>query len=445
MWRRLVAVLIFGYSLMGRTFAYVGLPQLNLFIGEMALGSFLAFRARESVGLWTSGLTRRSVLSGLSWALFVFIAYGIIQVWHGWREGYPVLTAARDLAFNYYPLYLFLGLWIGRRDPDGLPRMVRTLAWVHGIYGLAYILVLGRLGWTLPLGVAIFVFGQPGGSALSLIGLVAFERDYRRALVPYLLNAATLLALQVRAEWLGLFVGIMVWMVCTGRIRPVVVAGVTILLLLGAAYAADLRIKVGQRGTVSATEVVGRALAPLATETASKFSEAAETHAGTVLWRRRWWDAIWASVHESPGRALVGHGYGYPLASLEQHIEPYVRTPHSMFYYTLGYTGWIGVAVVALFQLVLVRLLWRASRSMREPFGIVYWSLGTLMALFGNFLETPYGAIPYYLLIGLVLGRWMAWGRAGARRLAPVPVLHATSGGRFRDASSPPSSPVTRK
>ncbi len=426
MWPKLVAVLIFGYSLMGRTFAYMGIPPLSLYIGEMALGGFLVLRPRESVGAWTDGLVRWSALSGLSWALFLLFAAGIMQIWHGGLEGYPIVTAARDFAFNYYPLYLFLGIWVGRRNPQMLPRLVRTLAWVHGLYGLAYILVLGRLGWTYPWGLAIYVFGQPGGSALSVLGLVAFERDHRRARIPYILNLITLLALQVRAEWLGLFVAIMVWMVCTGRIRPVVVAGVSVVLLLVVAYATDLEITVGTRGTLSAKEVVGRALAPLATETASKFSESADAAAGTVLWRRRWWDAIWDSVHESPGRALVGHGYGYPLASLEGHIEPFVRTPHSLFYFTLGYTGWSGVAVVAVFHLVLVRLLWRVATSMGEPFGIVYWSLGMVLALFGNFFETPYGAVPFYLLVGLVLGRWLAWGQARAIPPGP-PSRHGTT------------------
>jgi hypothetical protein len=419
-WRKLVLVLVVGYTTMTRSFNYMGIPSLNLFLGEVALGAFVFFRAREVLGVWSSALARRSPLSGLSWALFLFFAYGIMQVWYGIAVGNKALTALRDFAFNYYPFYLFLGLWVGCRSPETLRSVLRVLAWVNGVYGMLYVLVLSRLGWTMPWAPNVDAFGQPLGSAVAILGLAAFEGARWRALVPYLLNLGVLLAIQVRAEWVGLLIGISLWIIFTGRVRTAVVTAASLLMLLGILHVTKLSIS-GPRGTISAASIVARGLAPLSEEAAGKLSDQAESHAGTVKWRQGWWDAIWVSVHEDTRRKLLGHGYGYPLYSLEPHI-PDIRTPHSLFYYALGYGGWVGVGVLLLIHVALARLLWRVAVSTGEPFGVAYWGLGIAISLFGNFFETPFGAIPFYLLIGLVLGRWSAVaGASGARQNDKMP------------------------
>lgn len=80
-----------------------------------------------------------------------------------------------------------------------------------------------------------------------------------------------------------------------------------------------------------------------------------------------------------------------------------LRTPHNIFFYALGYGGWIGVALFFLLQVSLARLLLRAYRVTGQPFGLVFWAMSLSLAFFGNFFETPFGAIPFYLLTGLAI------------------------------------------
>ena len=78
-----------------------------------------------------------------------------------------------------------------------------------------------------------------------------------------------------------------------------------------------------------------------------------------------------------------------------------VRTPHNGFYYALGYTGWVGVVLFGLLQFAILRLLWQAFRCCGAVIGLAWWAMGFTVGLFGNFFETPFGAIPFYLLLGM--------------------------------------------
>jgi hypothetical protein len=39
----------------------------------------------------------------------------------------------------------------------------------------------------------------------------------------------------------------------------------------------------------------------------------------------------------------------------------------------------------------------------KQPFGIAFLAMCVSGAFFGNFFETPFGAVPYYLITGLAI------------------------------------------
>ena len=210
-WSRLVAFLVLGYFCMSRSFAYLGVPQWGLFVGEVVLAYFLFLGPKTARGRWPWVVIKAPSLNRLIQSFCILFAYGVFQVFLGIRQGHPLFTAARDLAFNYYPLYLFLGMWLGLQSSQFLPRLVRLLAWFNGVYGLVYILVLSNLAWTIP-GVSkevaeVRVFGQPLGSAIALIGLLAFESNLRSVWHLFILNLFVLLGMEIRGEWLAFAVG----------------------------------------------------------------------------------------------------------------------------------------------------------------------------------------------------------------------------------------------
>ena len=249
---------------------------------------------------------------------------------------------------------------------------------MNGIYGLIWIVSLRyAVDYHVP-GSDVRLFGQPGGGPVAILGLLCLEHKLRSVWFLLALNIIVTLALQVRAEWLGLAVGMLIWGLLGLRLGRVVAMGLASLALIGMLELAGIELPGRNEDSgFSIAETIGRALAPIDIELAQQFSPKAKAHASTSEWRELWWEQIWLSVHSSPRLAAFGHGYGFDLFGLAPESvrggqEDWdVRTPHSVFYYALGYTGWVGVVLFGLLQLAIVKLLWRAFRCGRQPSGLV--------------------------------------------------------------------------
>jgi hypothetical protein len=405
-WRRWTVFMVIGYFAMGRSFAYFGIPPLKLFIGEIVLFAFLLIHPRAGLDRIRRALTRPSLLSDYSWALVLLLLYGVVEIFRGAYAGYSVMNAIQSFVFNYYPLYLLLGIWMGERDRGFLRRVIIACAWVSGIYGVLYIGYLSRIQIFIPgsQGAAVTVFGQPWGSMVALLGLTSLGFDFRRTWFLLVLNTAVLLGMQVRAEWVGCIVGLVVYSFLTQRFDKLIGAFAVAGLLLTIALAADLRLPgaASRGGSISTRDIVGRALAPVNQELAAELTPNARSNAGTFEWRTTWWKAIWKDNHKDALTAAIGEGYGYPLVDLVDYLKgrTFLRTPHNMFFFALGYGGWLLVSIFALLQVFILRLLLRAWRMTGNPFGVSFWAAVVVWSLFGDSFETPYGAIPFFIIAG---------------------------------------------
>jgi hypothetical protein len=427
-WHRVGGLLVIGYLCLGRSFAYLGVPSLRIFVGEIALVAFLVLKPRVAIGSWTASLLRPSPLNGLALAMLVFMMFGIWQVLRGALNGVSLFAVLKYFVFNYYTIYVFLGIWIGSRAPLLLPKLTVILAWTNGIYGLFYIVGLESVAIMVP-GSDIKLFGQPGGAAIAILGLVCLERYLGRVWIPLSLNIIVIMAMQVRAEWLGLAVGMLAWGLITRRLGKVFAVGFAGLMILGLVELADVKIP-GRAGHVSLGTIIGRVIAPIDKEFAKTFSPKAEEAAGTFEWRQKWWEQIWRSAQSTPMLQMFGHGYGFDLFSLAPPDvrggqAEVIRTPHNVFYYALGYTGWTGVVLFGLLQLTIFLALWQSFRVAGQFVGILWWLAGMSMSFFGNYFETPFGAIPFYLLIGLSIApglqlRGELHARAARAQLLPI-------------------------
>jgi O-Antigen ligase len=406
LWLRIVGFLLLGYLCLKRGFAYLGVPPL--FVGEIMLAAFLLLKPRVALGTWAMSLLRPSPLNALGLALLLFMSYGIWQVGRGVLSGSPLLYTLKFFVFNYYALYTLLGLWVGLQAPEFLPKLIRIIAWVNGIYGLLFIVALRHVVIYMP-GTDTPVFSSPAGQVVVILGLLCFERDLRAVWFVLALNIIVTLVWQVRAEWLGLALGILAWGILTGRLGRVVSIGMAGLAVLGMIELADIRLAGRNGDSVSLSENLARVIAPIDLELAKELSPNAAWHAGTAEWRELWWEQIWLSVHSTPVLEAFGHGYGFDLFGLAPEEvragqEDWdVRTPHSVFFYALGYTGWAGVALFGLLQFAILRLLWRSYRLAGDPAGVVFWVMGMAMAFFQESFESPFRAIPFYLLAGLTI------------------------------------------
>jgi hypothetical protein len=127
-WSKWVLFLLLGYSLTGRSFAYLGIPPAKLFIGDLTLAAFIFLRPRKLFDPWIKALTRSEPLTPFAWFLLISICYGIFEVIRGVLAGFSPIIAAENLVFNIYPMFLFLGIWVGARRPELLLKFVQLYA-----------------------------------------------------------------------------------------------------------------------------------------------------------------------------------------------------------------------------------------------------------------------------------------------------------------------------
>lgn len=398
----LLAVMILGNLTSTRRFAHLGVSPV--YIGEIALGTVLFWQFRIYAIRWIQPLVSRHVLSGVSWAILTSILFGFLHVLRGLLTHEASVAALSCFAFHLYPLFFFLGVEVGIRRPEFLRNFLRWFVWIHGFYGLAYILVFSPLGLVDTLETNIRLFSQPAGAAIAILGLLCFEGIGGRSLVPLLLNSFVLVGIQVRAEWLGFLASISIWSVLTRHVRQLAKLSAFVALFALVGLISDFKVAApaGRGGEISVRGIVGRALAAVSPDLAGDLLDDPDRFNSTVSWRTEWWKEIVALTHETPQSAIFGLGYGYPIWDYHpEGVAAGLRTPHSILVFALGYTGWLGLAIYLILQLSLGRLLWRTFRATGQSFGLQVWILINIWASADNLLEAPYGAIPFYLLLGL--------------------------------------------
>ncbi len=403
-WTKLAFFLLVGYSLFGRAFAYIGIPPAKIFIGDVVLVVLLVFNQRALVNRWFGALMKRTTLSPLSWTLLISVMFGIIEVVYGVLSGNSPLTAIQILVFNLYPLYVFLGIWAGMHWPGMLQKYIRVSAWWTATYGPLCLVALKNVTVMIP-GSDVPILGPPGSGSGALFGLLCLEANPSRFWFPIAVCAFMTLAMQIRADWVGLGVALLIWGILGKKLnRLFVMLGLVFgLLIIG--FVADVHVYNPARGAeVSSREILGRALSAVDPELAAEYSSNSAVYAGTVEWRQKWWKAIQDEVMKDKVSLLFGLGYGYPIKDLVPYLKGMdIRTPHSVLYFALGYSGLIGVAIFLTLQACILRLLWLSYKVTGQAYGIAYWSCVLISAFFGNLFETPAGAIPLYILGGLCI------------------------------------------
>ncbi len=400
----LLLPVVLGYITMTRSFAYLGIAPI--FIGEATLGMLLVFRPSVILGTWYESQLWTNRYRWLANLAAIFVLFGFLQCARGvFLNGNPKI-ALQNFAFNFYIAFLFAGMWLGERYKNLLPRVVWYLAWINGLYGILYLVFFGGLTTVDQLESAhVPLFGQPAGSAIAILGLLAYERDWRRFAVPLMLNGFVMLGMQMRAEWLGFMVAIVTFSLLTRQMSRLFQAGMLVcgLLLLGLMIDFEIPAPTGRGGMISSREIIGRAIAAVDESLAAELTPEASSYAGTVEWRLSLWRNLLRVVNSDPMTTLFGMGYGYPIWEHNEANQLVNPSPHNIFIFVIVYTGWAGALIFYTLQFCLARNLWKAGRVSGQPFGFCLWLMLFMWAHFDNKLETPFGAIPFYVLLGIAL------------------------------------------
>jgi hypothetical protein len=421
----MLGIVLLGYALFGRSFAYLGAPPV--FLGEILLVmGILATLASGSLLTVARSPVIWLVVLWAIWGAFrtvPFLAtYGIDALRDATLWGYSVFAvtvaacvlstrSVPEVARRYsgwvmgaalwLPAALLLNRWLGLAGPH-----------MPGTDQLLFIMKPGDAGVHLA-GIASFVLLGLGSSRL---GRTADWPRHR-----WLFWGIFLFGLVcVTAMSRGGFLSVVATLLVVGLFEPIAVgkrlAIAALVVLLAAATVAVVSDNLQFEDAMSTAE---RTITPRQV-IANIVSVGSGTRtrgnlSGTREWRLDWWTTI--TDYTVFGRYFwTGKGFGVNLADddgfqVASPDEAPLRSPHSSVMTVLARTGVPGALLWAALQLCfgvsLVAASWRARAAgalwwaRLDLWILSYWIAFVVNSSFDVFLEGPQGGIWFWCLIGL--------------------------------------------
>jgi hypothetical protein len=427
-----------GYALLGKGFAYLGIPPL--FIGEIALGLGLRVLFRSGCSL----AILASVPSMLLATLFSLVmteavasvpAYGI--------------DAIRDSVILLYGLFAFIVIALILEKPGRIEWILRAygrFAWLYGILG-GVLFILGS-NYTsnayFPGTNILMPYVRAGEAASHLTGAAVFILlGFRRVRLPWvlLLLVSIIMVTPSRGAMLSCVIPIGLAAVLGGqmrRITPVLLLGG---VLLAVTYAIGLEIPVPSGRYVGPAQILENFDSILGTSRASNLD-------GTKMWRLNWWQAIQNYTFNGP-YFWTGKGYGFSLAEADGFVvgepgAPILRSPHNAHLTVLARSGVPGLVLwvitgVAWFGSLIYAMTVARGLGDTQWANLFLWIACYVIAIvidasFDVALEGPMLGIWFWSLFGFGIASTMVY-RAHLGTGGAVPLLHLRpSSGAYHSA-----------
>ena len=404
-----LGVVLTGYALAGRGFAYLGVPPV--FVGEVTLALGLAVLAAS---------LRRTSLGPAGPA---FLTGGLV-LWAGVRVamGAPEwgLDAVRDGMLVFYALFSLVAAGLVLERPDRLRWLVRHFGWV--VWGVALVAwplhfvgrfldVFPELPWAervtviqtkpgdllvlLAAGVAYLVGGFQRARPALLVGVVAGTMGLmvtsRGGMLGFVLAAALALA----------------WRPASARVGRLVYVGAVLIALGLAVGSAGLSVNGGSR-EISMDQIWENVMSVTGQSDDVSLQ-------GTAEWRLQWWEDILGYTFGGE-RFLDGKGFGINLSVSDGYVvdeEQALRSPHNSHLTVLARGGVPMFLVWMLLQGVWFARVAAAVRRARRA-GLdgwvafyavcaAFWLGAHVNASFDVYLEGPMGAVWFWTVFGLAL------------------------------------------
>lgn len=409
---RYTLFLLCGYALLGRGFAYLGVPPV--FVGE--IGLVLAVLAI------LPGVPRGVLRSPVTWLLVMFMLWGAACTFP--YLGEYGLDSLRDGVLWGYAIYS-LAVAATLLRLDAIEKMIELYARVIPVFLLLIPIVMAiylfgqswipRWPWGPGSGVGI-IHVKPGDLAVHYSGLFAFlmlelsGRAFQLIwLLLWLLGVAPVVML-TRA-------GIMT-IACTASLvallRPsfkYFYIAACVGICVTALYLAGLELSVGYTvRTISVDQLVSNIQSILFSADRPEFGLEATKH-----WRELWWGKIVDyTVHGD--YFWTGKGFGINLADADGfQVDPdhTLRSPHNAHMTILARAGvpglvlWIAMqgtfAVQLLINFIVDQRMGRRRLATIEIWTFIYWLAFQINGSFDVFLEGPQGGIWFWSLFGFGL------------------------------------------
>jgi hypothetical protein len=417
----LLGVVLLGYAVMGKGFAYLGLPPL--YVGEIAFlsGIIIFLRTGAVIGvaatlpavlllaLMALVLTRTLPFLGLygfdslrdsaivMYGGFAFILIGLL------------LEDARriNVVLRYYAIMLaslpamLVGLFLTKYWDDSIPRL----------YGPVPIVEIG-----------------PSAAATHLAGAMVFVLiGYRKVSFLWLIvwfAALALVGATNRGAMLSVVVPVALAMLALRRYRQMLATVAVTVVILGSIFAVESALDTYQEAKdsldrpVSAHQIVENAM--------SIIGQSGQQGEGTKQWRLNWWDIIINDTIHGP-HFWTGRGFGINLADADgfagtsdrHNPRPPTRSPHNAHMTMLARAGIPGlvmweVVLVSWFATMAGAILTARTRGHEQwvelfVFVVCYLTAILINGTFDVALEGPMQGIWFWCLFGFGLGSVMVY------------------------------------
>ena len=438
--KRVAAFAVFGYVLFDRAFAWVHVPGVPVFIGELVL--FLAVILLLRHQRDTAAVLRGSPLMRTAALLFVWGALRLafdLPVWG--------LGAFRDGAQTNYILIGMATAVVLWREPGLMKRLSRLRPWIPATV-VMWIPVASflnsRFASVAPVvpGSETSILSFKGGdlalfaaAAITYVWLAGdqYSSRYRNTITMIGVVGVLMSAAGSRGGMLGAMVLISLaalFMQRTRRRR--FLSGITLATggLILALALTNVVIPLGSRPLS-----IGQLAANFASVTGNSQDSGLQ---GTVTWRLDYWGLVISDVVTGDAW-LTGIGYGPNLAdiygfqtSTGETSQP-LRNAHNSHVTLLARVGLVGLFLWLAFWLQVGLRFNRTSRRTMDP--IAGWLTAIMVgigvaAIFDPILEGPQIAIPFWCAAGLVAGsvsqRQVPHGRKGSAVSSSVKGHHGS-------------------
>ncbi len=417
MYIALLGVVLLGYALMGKGFAYLGFPPL--YVGEIAFlgGIIVFFRAGGSIAA-TAALPAVLLLALMALVLARTLPF----------LGVYGFNALRDSVIVIYGGFAFILIALLLEDARRIGIVLRYYRIVLVSLPAMFVgsLLFKYWGEDIPelVGPVPILYTSPSGVGTHLAGVMVFALiGYRKVSIAWLfLWFATLAIVGAtnRGAMLAALVPVAVAMLALGRYRLMLASVVVIVSLFAVLLAFESAVGHFEEAKESLNRPVSAH--QLFENAKSIIGQSGQQAEGTKQWRLNWWDIIVNDTIHGPN-FWTGRGFGLNLADADGFAgtqeRPPTRSPHSAHMTMLARTG---VPGLVMWLLVLVSWFAMMTRSFLTArvrghkhwadlfVFIVCYELAILInASFDVVLEGPMQGIWFWCLFGFGIGSVMIY------------------------------------
>lgn len=406
---RALVIVLLGYAILGKTFAYLGIPPL--FVGEMALAGGLIALLRS--GCWLAILATpasRMLIVLMGWVLYRTVPY----------LGPYGMDAPRDSVLALYGLFALIVVALLLEEPGRFGRAMDAYGRFARFYALAGGIVYGLSSAFLKIpGTEIQIPSVRAGEAAShlaaiavfvLLGLGRFSRLWVAVLM-----ASMIVVTSSRGAMLTCLVPVVVAAIAGRRLRQFMPIVLVFFVAAIIATLFDLSVQLpGNERATGPKQIVEGLKSVVGVSEASNFE-------ATKEFRLRWWATIQDYTLRGP-YFWTGKGFGVNIA-LEDGYKQWVtadavlRSPHNVNMTYLARSGvpglvlWLGV-LATWFTMLFHSLLWARRRGEEHWAKLFIWigcyGLGMFVdACFDVALEGPMLGIWFWCVFGFGIGASM--------------------------------------